>query len=64
MQCAKDIMFTMIMKSNKKSVKKKDLKWWFEHKDAGSTAKSARESSGNILGWNRKQELGLNYNGE
>ena len=57
-------MFTMIMKSNKKSVKKKDLKWWFEHKDAGSTAKSARESSGNILGWNRKQELGLNYNGE
>jgi hypothetical protein len=35
----------------------------FEQKDGVSTTRSARKSSRNILGWNRKQELDLNYNG-
>ncbi len=46
-----------------KGVKKKDLKRWFEQKDGVSTAQSARKSSINILGMNRKKELDLNYKG-
>jgi hypothetical protein len=44
-----------------KGVKKKDLKCGFEQKDGVSTAQSARKSSINILGMNRKKELDLNY---
>ncbi len=55
-------MYTMITKNNdKRDVKMKDLKWWLEQKDGVSTAQSARESSINILGMNRKKELDLNY---
>ena len=44
-----------------KGVKKKDLKLEFEQKDGVSTAQSARKSSRNLLGMNRKKELDLNY---
>ena len=46
-----------------KGVKRKDLKCGFEQKDGVSTAQSARKSSINLLGMNRKKEQGLNNKG-
>ena len=43
-----------------KDLKFSDLKWWAKQKGSVSRVTSAWESSGNILGWNPKQELDPN----
>ncbi len=58
-------MYTMTMKNNGKRRKKRRTSSGgsSRRKDGVSTAQSARESSINILGMNRKKELDLNYKG-